>query len=475
MGNVRTRFAPSPTGYLHIGGARTALFNYLYARHYGGAFVLRIEDTDRERSTQPSIDAILDALRWLELEWDEGPHFQSQRADLHREHVEQMLRRGDAYCCTCSAADLDAKREAARAAGRTPMYDRTCRSAATPPAGAAYTVRFKAPVDGVTVVPDLIKGHVTFQNQDLDDIILLRSDGTPTYNLCVVVDDALMEITHIIRGEDHLSNTPKQMQLYHALGFPLPQFAHVPLILGPDRTRLSKRHGATSVTAYRDMGYLPAAAVNFLARLGWSHGDQEIFTRDELIRFFSLECVGTAAGVYNPEKAEWCNAQHLRAMAPSELAQAMAPYVAAAGWPLPSEAELAQLATLLRERASTLVDMVVAGRFFLAGSLDIDPEAEAKHLRAEIYEPLRAVTLQLASLPEWSEVEIQAAFRATTERFEIKLGKLAQPTRVAITGTDKSPGIFEVLALLGRERSLARLDDALERMRRIASSSALDV
>jgi glutamyl-tRNA synthetase len=309
MSAVRTRFAPSPTGYLHIGGARTALFSYLFARHHGGKFILRIEDTDRERSTQESIQAILDALTWLRLEWDEGPFFQTERTALYREYAERLLRDGKAYRCYCTPQTLEIKRKAAMKFGRKPMYDRTCRTLTPPPTDQPFAVRFKAPLDGETVVPDAVKGHVTFANAELDDLILLRSDGTPTYNFCVVIDDAEMAITHIIRGEDHLTNTPKQIQLYKAMGFALPAFAHIPLILGLDRTRLSKRHGATSVMAYRDMGYLPDALVNYLVRLGWSHGDQEIFSRTELVAKFALEDVGKSAGVYNLEKAEWLNFQ----------------------------------------------------------------------------------------------------------------------------------------------------------------------
>lgn len=462
MSTVRTRFAPSPTGYLHIGGARTALFNYLYARHHGGTFVLRIEDTDRERSTQPSIDAILDAMTWLGLEWDEGPFYQTELVAVHREHVDRMLSAGNAYRCTCTAEELEAKRETARAAGRNPVYDRTCRDRKDVPAGIPFTVRLRAPIDGTTVVPDLIRGNVEFRNTELDDIILLRSDGTPTYNLGVVVDDALMRITHIIRGEDHLSNTPKQIQIYRALGFNEPKFAHIPLILGTDRARLSKRHGATSVMAYRDMGYLPDGLVNYLARLGWSHGDQEIFTRAELVEKFSLDSVGAAAGVYNPEKAEWVNGCHLKLMSPAALAEAIVPYITAAGLPLPErQPDLEMLVGLLRERANTFVEMVEAGRFFLGDGITLDPDAAGKHLLPAIHPPLQSLRDRLAALPEWSESTVQQAFIAVTEEFALKLGKVAQPVRVAMTGGTASPGIFEVLVLLGRERSLARLDHAL--------------
>jgi glutamyl-tRNA synthetase len=475
MSTVRTRFAPSPTGYLHIGGARTALFNYLYARHHGGVFVLRIEDTDRERSTQPSIDAILDAMTWLGLEWDEGPFYQTELVAVHREHVERMLSAGSAYRCTCTAEDLEAKRATARAAGRNPVYDRTCRDRRDVPAGVPFTVRLRAPIDGTTVVPDLIRGNVEFRNTELDDIILLRSDGTPTYNLGVVVDDALMRITHIIRGEDHLSNTPKQIQIYRALGFDEPKFAHIPLILGTDRARLSKRHGATSVMAYRDMGYLADGLVNYLARLGWSHGDQEIFTRTELVEKFGLDSVGAAAGVYNPEKAEWVNGCHLKAMSPAALAETIRPYITMAGLQVPERQEdLETLVGLLRERANTLVEMVEGGRFFLCDRITLDPDAAAKHLQPAIHPPLQSLRNRLAALPEWSEESVHLAFIAVTDEFSLKLGKVAQPVRVAVTGGTASPGIFEVLVLLGRERSLARLDNALawveERARNVSAT-----
>lgn len=464
MSTVRTRFAPSPTGYLHIGGARTALFNYLYARHHGGVFVLRIEDTDRERSTRESIDAILEAMTWLGLEWDEGPFYQTELAGEHREHVERLLSEGKAYRCYCTPDELDAKREAARAEGRNPVYDRTCRDrGAGRPGDSPFTVRFRAPVDGTTVVRDLIRGNVEFRNSELDDIILLRSDGTPTYNLGVVVDDAQMRITHILRGEDHLSNTPKQIQLYRAMGYEEPQFAHIPLILGPDRSRLSKRHGATSVTAYRDMGYLADGIVNYLARLGWSFGDQEIFSRAELVEKFGLENVGSAAGVYNPEKAEWVNGCHLKAMEPEALAEAIRPYILARGLALPTHDEdLRTLVGLLRERANTLVEMAEAGRFFLAQDITLDEEAARKHLKPAILEPLRRLRERLGELADWSEPAVHEVFLGITSDFDLKLGKIAQPVRVAVTGGTASPGIFEVLALLGRDRSLQRIDSALK-------------
>jgi len=465
MSTVRTRFAPSPTGYLHIGGARTALFSYLFTRHHGGKFILRIEDTDLERSTQASIQAIIDALTWLRLEWDEGPLYQSQRWNLYRERAEQLLREGKAYRCYCTAEILDRKRKAAMKTGRRPMYDRTCRNLKEALADQPFVIRFKAPLEGETVVPDAVKGHVTFANRELDDLILVRSDGIPTYNFCAVVDDAEMAITHIIRGEDHLTNTPKQIQLYQALGYVAPVFAHIPLILGLDRTRLSKRHGATSVMAYRDMGYVPDALVNYLARLGWSHGDEEVFSRAELIEKFSLENVGKSAGVYNLEKAEWLNFQYLKAMPAEELAEAVKPFIVEKGYTIPGDdAWLARMVVTLRERAKTLIELVDLAHFYLSPTITIDPAAARKFLKPEIAEPLRVLCAQLSQLVEWREETIHAAFEAVTTSFGLKLGQVAQPVRVAMTGGTSSPGIFEVLDVLGKERSLERLDRAIRQL-----------
>jgi glutamyl-tRNA synthetase len=465
MATVRARFAPSPTGYLHIGGARTALFNHLFARHHGGTFILRIEDTDRERSTQESIQAILDALTWLSLDWDEGPIFQSQRSDIYREHADRLLREGKAYRCYCSAEELEAKRKAAMKAGRKPMYDRTCRNLKVAAPERPFTLRFKAALDGETVVADLVKGHVVFQNHELDDLILVRSDGTPTYNFCAVIDDALMEISHNIRGEDHLVNTPKQIQLYRAFGYEPPAFAHIPLILGTDRTRLSKRHGATSVMAYRDMGYLPDALVNYLARLGWSHGDQEIFTRAELIEKFQIEDVGKSAGVYNAEKAEWLNFHYLKALPPAELAQAVKPHIAEKGLTIPGNDQwLARMVATLQERAKTLVQLVDLGHFYLSPTITIDAAAARKFLRPEVLEPLRALRAQLTDVSPWNVDTLHACFAAVHGRFELSLGQLAQPVRVATTGGTSSPGIFEVLDVLGKERTLERLDRAIQQI-----------
>lgn len=466
MAEIRTRFAPSPTGYLHIGGARTALFNYLFARHHGGKFILRIEDTDRERSTPEAIQAILDAMQWLDLDYDEGPYYQTERYAIYRERIQELLAKGRAYPCTCTAAELDAKRQAALKEKRKPAYDGTCRpaeGAVSPlPTDKPYTIRFRSPSDGTTVVNDLIKGDVVFDNRELDDLILARSDGTPTYNFCVVIDDIDMRVTHIIRGDDHLANTPRQIQLYQALDHPLPQFGHVPLILGTDKARLSKRHGATSVTAYRDLGYLPEAVNNYLVRLGWSHGDQEIFSRAELIEKFSLDSVGKAAGVFNPEKFLWLNTHYLKARPLSQLALDIEPFLRAKGHAIPAnKAWLEKMIATLIERAKTLAELVDKAEFYLVDELTIDAKAAQKFLTAEAKEPLRALTAKLAVLDDFSEASVERVFSETLQEQGLQMGKLAQPVRVALTGTSVSPGIHEVIAVLGKERTLKRLGNAL--------------
>ena len=462
---VRTRFAPSPTGHLHIGGARTALFSYLFARHHGGRFVLRIEDTDRERSTPESIQAIVESLTWLGLTWDEGPYFQSERPDLYRARVEELLAAGHLYRCFCTPDELEARRQAALAAGRRPAYDRTCRERPRAPAeGAPFTLRFRTPLDGETPVGDLVKGPVVFQNAELDDFIVVRSDGSPVFNFCNVVDDLDMQITHVIRGDDLLASTPRQILLYRALGATPPAFAHVPQILGVDKTRLSKRHGATSVLAYRELGYLPDALVNYLARLGWSHGDQELFTRTELITHFSLENVGKAAGVFNPEKILWVNFQYLKAMPVTELAERVVPFLERAGLPVPADrAWLARILETLHDRAKTLVELAEFTRFYLEDAVEPAPAA-ARHLRPEIAPALDELVARLTELTPWDATTIEAAFQATIAAHQLKLGALAQPVRVAVTGGTVSPGIYEVLDVLGRERSLARLRAARARL-----------
>jgi glutamyl-tRNA synthetase len=467
MDQVRTRFAPSPTGYLHIGGARTALFNYLFARHHGGRFILRIEDTDRERSTPEAIEAILDAMRWLGLDYDDGPYYQTERYSLYKEKIQQLLASGRAYPCTCTPQELDAKRQLAMKEKRKPAYDGTCRppegSIAPLPAGKPYTVRFRSPREGTTVVNDVVKGDVVFENRQLDDLIIARSDGSPTYNFCVVVDDIEMAITHIIRGDDHLANTPRQIQLYQAFGAELPRFAHVPLILGTDKARLSKRHGATSVMAYRDMGYLPEAVVNYLVRLGWSHGDQEIFSHAELIEKFSLGSVGKSAGVFNAEKFLWLNSHYLKTRPLEQLADEIVPYIQAKGYAVPQDkAWLQKMIRTLQERAKTLVELVDSAVYFLTDDFPLDEKAAKKFLTGEIAAPLKSLLEKLSALDDFSEAGIEPAFSAVLQEHGLALGKLAQPVRVALTGSTVSPGIHEVIDVLGKERTLKRLRTALK-------------
>jgi glutamyl-tRNA synthetase len=469
MGQVRTRFAPSPTGYLHIGGARTALFNWLFARHHGGQFILRIEDTDRERSTPEAMSAILEAMKWLKLDYDEGPFYQTERFPLYKEKIQQLLAAGKAYPCVCTPQDLDTKRQLAQKEKRKPSYDGTCRPTEgvipTLPDGKPYTIRFRSPQVGTTVVDDVVKGNIVFDNRELDDLIIARSDGTPTYNFCVVIDDIEMNITHIIRGDDHLANTPRQIQLYHALERALPQFAHVPLILGTDKARLSKRHGATSVTAYRDMGYLPEAVVNYLVRLGWSHGDEEIFSREELIEQFSLESVGKSAGVFNPEKFLWLNSHHLKSRPPAQLATEIVPFIEAKGYPVPKDKEwLEKMTATLKERAKTLAELVEQAHYYLSDDISLDEKAAKKFLTPEITAPLRDLMQKLSDLPDFSDSAVQQAFAEVLEQTGLSMGKLAQPVRVALTGSTVSPGIHEVIAVLGKERTLKRLNTALQRL-----------
>lgn len=474
MASVRTRFAPSPTGFLHIGGARTALFNYLFARHHGGNFILRIEDTDRERSTPEAIEAIIQSLRWLQLNWDEGPYFQSQRMPLYKEKIEKLLAEGKAYPCICTPEEIEAKRQAAQKAKKKPAYDGTCRPregrALHLPQGKPYTVRFLAPKSGTTVVEDKIKGRVVFENTELDDLIIARSDGTPTYNFCVVVDDIDMAISHVIRGDDHLANTARQILLYQALGCCPPQFAHVPLILGLDRSRLSKRHGATSVTAYRDMGYFPEALVNYLVRLGWSHGDQEVFSRDELIEKFSLEDVGKSAGVFNSEKLLWLNSHYLKERSLPRLAQEVRPFIDQKGYTLNKESEwLERMVATLQPRAKTLVELVDSAQFYLSSEIPIDAKARAKFLTPNIRPVLSRLRERLAQLQALEETAIQGVFEEVMREHHLALGKIAQPVRVALTGGTASPGIFEVITVLGKERTVQRLNQAVEYIDRLDS------
>lgn len=463
---VRVRFAPSPTGFLHIGGARTALFNWLFARHNHGTFILRIEDTDRSRSTDEYIEAILSGMQWLGLDWDEGPFRQTDRFDVYRDYVDKLVKAGKAYFCYCSQEELEQRRQEALAQGRPPKYDRRCLHLKEPVPGVAPAVRFMMPQEGHTVVDDMIKGKVLFENGQLDDLIVLRSDGTPTYNLTVVVDDVDMGITHVIRGDDHLNNTPKQLHIYEALGYDVPRFAHLPMILGSDKARLSKRHGATSVLAYGDMGYLPDALVNYLVRLGWSYGDQEIFSREELIRHFSFENVGKSAAVFNPEKLLWLNGQYIINSPLERLAELVMPFllkegVVQAGQQLDME-WLARAVATLKERAKTLAELAGSLKYYITEYVDYDEKAAAKFLNEKSLDLLRELKSSLSSLSDFSREGLEKTFKAIVEKNGIKLGSLAQPARVAITGKTESPGIFEVIEIVGKEKTIKRLEKAIE-------------
>ncbi|MBI1845917.1 MAG: glutamate--tRNA ligase [Candidatus Rokubacteria bacterium] len=458
---MRVRFAPSPTGHLHIGGARTALFNWLFARHHGGAFILRIEDTDRSRSTDETITSIVDALGWLGLDWDEGPpapgYRQTERMDLYRAHAARLLAAGRAYYCDCPPEMLERERQEAERRKETFRYSGRCR-------GRGLTMgalRLRIPAEGATVVNDLIHGPVTFEHRQLDDWILVRTDGTPTYNFCVVVDDVTMRITHVIRGNDHLSNTPKQILCYEALDYLVPEFAHVSMILGADRRRLSKRHGATSVQAFREAGILPEAMVNYLARLGWAHGDQEVFSREDLVELFDIKHVGASGAVFDQAKLEWLSQEYVKRLPAADLARRLGPFLAAAGLvPRETPGWLEGVVETLRERAKTLVEMVERGRFYFERPAGYDPKPAPKFLTAEGARRLRLLAERLAADRVFTAASIEAVYRGLIEALGLTLVDLAQLTRLAVTGTTASPPIFDVLALLGREETVARLATA---------------
>jgi glutamyl-tRNA synthetase len=462
MEPIITRFPPSPTGYLHVGGARTALFNWLYARKNNGKFVLRIEDTDRVRSTQASVDAIFEAMDWLELDWDEGPYFQSRRFDLYQEYLQKLLDSGHAYYCTCTPDEVDAMRQKALAEGGKPKYDGRCRERGLPRSDNAV-IRFKSPLAGTTVVEDVIKGNIVFQNTEQDDFVICRSDGTPTYNFVVVVDDITMGINTVIRGDDHVMNTPKQILLYRALQSPLPVFGHVPMVLGKDKARLSKRHGAMSVTAYRDMGYLPDAFINYLARLGWSHGDQEFFTRQELVEKFDLKNIGRSAGVFDPDKLTALNADHIRATPVPQLASRVLPFFREHGYDAADDDYLAGVVGTLHTRSKTLVEMADGAHFYYRNDVrPYDEKAAKKFLKPETARVLTLLAEALDALDDLAEKTQEGAFKRVMDETGLGFGKIAQPVRVALTGTTVSPGIFEVIEVLGRDRVLARLKAAVE-------------
>lgn len=465
MEPVIARFAPSPTGYLHIGGARTALFNWLFARHHGGKFILRIEDTDQVRSTEASIKAILDAMEWLGMDWDEGPHYQTQRMDLYREYLQKLLDRGYAYYCDCTPEELEEHRKKALTEGLKPKYSGRCRDRGLGP-GPSRVVRFRCPDVGTTILNDLVKGPISFENSELDDLVIQRSDGMPTYNFAVVVDDITMDVNYVLRGDDHVNNTPRQILIYQALNAPLPKFGHIPMILGEDRTRLSKRHGATSVMAYKEMGYLPEALVNYLVRLGWSYGDQEIFTREELIRYFSLENVGKSACVFNPEKFLWLNAHYIKERDPKSLVPLLDPFLKERSYPVEKKTDeyLARAIHTLQPRSHTLAEMADAMKFYLVDEVEYDPAAAKKFLKPEMREPFKRLIASLEELEPFNEEGLDRVFRQVTDELGIKLGKVAQPVRVSLTGVTASPGLFEIIEVLGKDEVLVRLRQALKYM-----------
>lgn len=456
-----TRFAPSPTGYLHVGGARTALFSWLYAKKNGGKFILRIEDTDLERSTQASVDAILEGMTWLGLDYDEGPYYQTKRFDLYKEVVAQLLADGKAYKCFCTIEEVDAMREAQAAAGEKPRYNGMWRDRTDHPADKPFVIRFKNPQSGTVVIDDLIKGRIEIANSELDDLIIARSDGTPTYNLTVVVDDWKMGITHVIRGDDHVNNTPRQMNILAALGADIPKYAHVPMILGDDGKRLSKRHGAVGVMQYRDNGFLPEALLNYLVRLGWSHGDQEIFSKDELVQLFDLDSCNRAPSAFNTDKLIWLNQHYMKMLPAEQVAAQLQWHLAEQKLDTSNGPALTELVKAQAERVKTLKEMVEVSRYFYEDFSEFDAEAAKKHLRPVALEPLQAVAAKLDALSEWSVPAIHNAINATAEQLGVGMGKIGMPLRVAVTGGGNSPALDITLALIGKTRSLARLQKAI--------------
>jgi glutamyl-tRNA synthetase len=460
MTKPRLRFAPSPTGHLHIGGARTALYNWLVARQTGGTFILRIEDTDRERSTEEYIQSILGAMKWLKLDWEEGPFHQTERMEIYKKHINQLITEGKAYRCYCTAEELETKRKKAQAEGRKPKYDGKCRNIEHKfwtQDSRPYCIRFKSLQEGSTVVNDLIRGRIEFQNTELDDLIIGRTDGTPTYNFCVVVDDVTMNITHVIRGDDHLNNTPRQILLYQAFNYPTPHFAHVPMILGSDKTRLSKRHGATSVLAFRDMGYLPDALLNYLARLGWAYGDKEILSREELIKYFSIEAVGKSPAVFNPEKLLWLNGHYIRQSKPEDLAPEVKRILELKGISVSKDAILVEAIRVSLEKAKTLLEMAELIDFIFKDAIEFEDSAKKILSDENTKSCLKKLSEELEKLKPFERPQIQEAFEKLVSELGIKLKDLAQPTRAALCGKTISPGIYEIIFLLGREKTLARL------------------
>ncbi|MDH5518237.1 MAG: glutamate--tRNA ligase [Gammaproteobacteria bacterium] len=458
---VKTRFAPSPTGYLHIGGARTALFSWLWAQKHQGTFVLRIEDTDRERSTREAEEAIVDGMEWLHLEHDEGPYYQTQRFDRYKEVIQQLLEQGDAYHCNCSRERLDEMREQQMANKQKPKYDGCCRDKALAAADDTV-VRFRNPLDGDVVINDHVRGKVVINNRELDDLIIARTGGDPTYNLTVVVDDWDMEITHVVRGDDHLNNTPRQINILKALKAEIPEYAHIPMINGPDGKKLSKRHGAVSVMQYHEEGYLPEAVINYLVRLGWSHGDQEIFTLEEMIEKFDLDGINKSSSNFSIEKLQWINQQYLMALDPTYVAAQLAFYMLEHGINIETGPALTDVVLLLRERSKTLVEMVQNCRFFYQEITEYDAKSVKKHIKEQTPEILQSIISQLSALESWQAEAIQQVVQAVVDEKEVGFAKVAQPIRIAVTGCTTSPGIDQTLEMLGKEKTLARMVALME-------------
>jgi glutamyl-tRNA synthetase len=459
---VRTRFAPSPTGYLHVGGARTALFSWLYARRHGGQFILRIEDTDLARSTKESVNAILEGMTWLGLTYDEGPFYQTDRFDRYKEVIAQLFEQGDAYHCYCSKDTLEDMREQQRANKEKPRYDGRCRHLKAPPSNVEPVIRFKNPREGAVVVKDNIRGDVVFKNTELDDLIIARSDGSPTYNLTVVVDDMDMALTHVIRGDDHLNNSPRQINIFNALKADVPVFSHVPMILGDDGTRLSKRHGAVGVMNYRDEGYLPEALLNYLVRLGWSHGDQEIFSLDEMIQLFDIADVNKAASSFNTDKLIWLNQHYIKTSTPEHIARHLSYHMGQQGIDPSQGPALVDVVELQQERAKTLVEMAENSVFFYRAPEGYDEKAAKKNLTVTSAVFLADMKQRLSGLASWQAGPVHDQIKACAEQFEVGMGKVAQPIRVAVTGTTMSPPLDVTLAVLGRDKTLLAIDKALE-------------
>ena len=468
---VTTRFPPSPTGFLHIGSARTALFNWLYSKKNQGRFVLRIEDTDVERSTQESVQAIIDGMAWLNLDYDDGPYFQTKRIDRYKQVIEQLLENKKAYHCYCTKSELDELREQQKQQGIKPRYNGKCRDRA-PVAGAPFVVRFRNPLIGSVIIDDQVKGSIEIDNAELDDLIIARSDGMPTYNLTVVVDDMDMGVTHVIRGDDHINNTPKQINILNALGCTLPVYAHVPMILGQDGRRMSKRHGAVSVTEYQRLGYLPEALLNYLVRLGWSHGDQELFSIEEMIELFDIKAVHKSAAVFDPDKLLWVNYEHIKSAPLDELKQHSRDFFVDAGIDIDAAENWRDILAANQERSKTLVELVERSRFFFVAPQEYDQKAAKKHFKGKALEVLKAFCDHLQRLHEWQTESIHNVIQSIAESMELGLGKVAQPVRVAVAGGPVSPPLDLTLAILGREETLLRLNRAVDFIEKTAAADS---